>query len=56
MTATALPDPAGLSNDQLVEIELDQHAHATSEPYRQWFAEAMAEYARRGLNERHPAA
>lgn len=51
-----LPDPRGLSNEQLVEIELDQHAYDTSERYREWFGGAMAEYGRRGLGERHPRA
>jgi hypothetical protein len=44
------PDPAGLSNDELAEIERDEHAYGTSRSYREWSDAVTAEYARRGLH------
>jgi hypothetical protein len=45
-----LPDPAGLSNSELAEIEFDQRRRHDDESYRRWLDNVMAELHRRGAH------
>ena len=49
-----LPNPAALTNDQLVEIEIDRHEFERDAAYRGWIDLVVAEVGRRALIDRHP--
>jgi hypothetical protein len=47
---TALPDPRGLANAEIAELEIDERRRRVDDEYRAWLDAVVAEYEHRGLH------
>jgi hypothetical protein len=47
-SSTALPDPRGLANAEIAELEIEQRRRHDDEEYRAWLHAVIAEHERRG--------